>query len=89
MNKRISAVATLVLMVVILCTGCNYKGYDFIDNNYHFDYCYMKLPNGEIIEGKVKSWADSEGEQLTITLEDGNKYLVNSVNCVLIENNDE
>ena len=45
----------------------------------------MKLPNGDIVEGKVMQWADADGEQLTILLDDGKRYLVNSYNCVMIE----
>lgn len=54
--------------------------------DYHFDYAYIKLPDGTMIEGKIEKWADSEdGEQLTITFKNGNRYLVNSVNCTLVE----
>ena len=67
-------------------TGCSYSGYDFIDTNYHFDKAIIKMPDGEVITVDIQKWADSEdGEQLTITSKDGTKYLVNSVNCVLIE----
>ena len=33
----------------------------------------------------IDSWADAEGEQLTITTKDGKRYLVSSFNCVLVE----
>ena len=76
----------IVLVVVFLCSGCSYKGYDFIDTNYHFDRAIIKMPDGSIEEIKIKKWADSDdGEQLTITSEDGKKYLVSSVNCILIK----
>lgn len=57
------------------------------DTDYHFNKAYIAMPDGEVIEVDIKKWADSEdGEQLTITSQDGTRYLVNSVNCVLVEN---
>lgn len=68
--------------------GCNYSGYDFVDNNYHFDYAYISMPDGSVIEGEVQSWSDAEdGEQLTVTLTNGDRYLCSSYNCVLVEHN--
>lgn len=93
MNKVILGIVTflggaLVTLLCIFSTGCNYSGYDLVDNDYHFDYAYISLPNGEVVEGRIKKWADSEdGEQLTVTLENGNRYLCSSYNCVLVEYN--
>lgn len=81
----IAAVFAVLMLFVMNLTGCSYRGYDIIDTNYHFDRAIIELPNGEVVEGKVKTWADAKGEQLTVTFEDGSRYLVNSVNCVLIE----
>lgn len=79
----------IVMMIglMLLTTGCSYAGYDFVDTDYHFNKAYISMPDGEVIEVDIKKWADSEdGEQLTITSQDGTRYLVNSVNCVLVEN---
>lgn len=77
-----------VTIMVMSANGCNYSGYDFVDTNYHFDYAYISLPNGEVVEGAIKSWSDSEdGEQLTITFVNGDRYLCSSYNCVLVERN--
>lgn len=84
MKKRIVAFIIAIIMAFGLC-GCNYAGYDFADTNYHFDKAIIKMPNGDIEEVEVKKWADAEGEQLTITDTDGNRYLVSSINCILIE----
>jgi len=72
----------LCLVMLLLClTGCNYAIFDL---HYEFNYAMFTLPNGELIEGNIKSWTDYEGEQLQITMEDGTVYLTNSFNCVLI-----
>lgn len=84
MKKRIIAFIIAIIMAFSLC-GCNYVGYDFYDTNYHFDKAIIKMPNGDIEEVEVQKWADAEGEQLTITDTDGNRYLVSSINCILIE----
>lgn len=91
--KRVEFVISLTmalgifLVTSLFISGCSYRGYDMIDNNYHFDYAYISLPNGEVVEGPIRTWADSEGEQLTITLSNGNRYLCSSYNCVLVEYN--
>ena len=78
-------VASLMLLAA---AGCNCAGYDFVYTNYHFDRAIIKMPNGETVEVEIKTWADAgDGEQLTITSNDGTRYLVSSVNCILIEDN--
>lgn len=83
---RIAAIVAIIALVVATFAGCNYSGYDFIDTNYHFDKAIVKMPDGSVQEWEIKKWVDSEdGEQLTITTKDGKRYLVSSVNCVLVE----
>ena len=92
-NKFKSAAIILIILniigiMVLGLTGCNYSSYDLVDTNYHFDRAIVKMPDGEVKEMDIKKWADTEdGEQITITDTDGNRYLVHSANCVLIEDN--
>lgn len=73
-------VVALVGMAVLL-TSCNYQ---VIDTTYGYDYAYIELPTGEIIEGEVDSWMDYEdGDQLQVVI-DGNTYLVHSSDCALV-----
>lgn len=79
-------ITILIITAMIIClAGCDYKSYDFIDTNYHFNKAIIKMPDGEIITVDIDKWSDSEGEQLTITTKDGKRYLVNSINCILVE----
>lgn len=65
----------LAVLTISLClSGCNQAIID-------------KLPNGEIVEGKIKSWSDYEGEQLQIAFENGNTYLTTAINCAMIKYN--
>lgn len=92
MRKKI--IATTVLAAAMLsicllssgCTGCGNK--TLLDVTYTYKYAIISLPNGEVVEGKVKEWSDYEdGDQLQIKLENGNTYLVHSGDCVLMTEN--
>lgn len=71
----------LVVIIIIFNTACNKQ---IIDTTWSFDYAYIKLPNGEVVEGPVDSWKDYDGEQLQVKIK-GITYLTNSYNCVLID----
>ena len=79
MNKLIALL--MIVMIMLGLTSCNYV---LVDTKYQFDYAIIKLPNGEVIEGKIVKWTDYEGEQLQLVMEDGNTYLVNSFYTTLI-----
>ena len=62
-------------------SGCNKQ---IIDTTYSYEEAIIKLPNDEIVEGKVESWKDFEdGDQIQIKM-NGKQYLVHSSNVVLI-----
>ena len=83
-------IIVMMIGLMLITTGCSFKGYDWVDTNYHFNKAYISMPDGEVIEVDIKSWSDSEdGEQLTITSTDGTRYMVNSVNCILVEENED
>ena len=71
----------LVLLMGLTLPGCNKQ---MVDLTYSYERAIIKLPNGEIIEGKVTSWTDFEdGDQIQVRI-DGKTYLVHSSNIVLI-----
>lgn len=82
-------ISILILVAIIIClAGCNYESYDWVDTNYHFNKAMIKMPDGEVITVEIAKWADAaDGEQITITTKDGKRYLVSSVNCILVEEN--
>ena len=79
-NKAFITIITLVGLTSLALTACNYEPIEF---HYNYDYAIIKLQNGEIVEGKVESWTDYEGEQLQVKV-NGKTYLTNSFNCTLI-----
>lgn len=75
----------VMVFVVTLLWGCNKQVVDF---TYAYEYAIVKLPNGKIVEGKLQSWNDYEGEQLQLVI-DGQTYLVNSMNVVMMTHDPE
>ena len=82
LTRILSFVITMLILgilVIFVLSGCNRQVFD----NYQYDYAIIKLPSGDIVEGKVDSWKDYEdGDQLQIKI-DGINYLVHSSNVVL------
>ena len=74
--------AIFMIASALFFTACGNKDWWDIGNN-EFNYAYIQLPNGEVIEGPVESWTDYEGEQLQVVI-NGKMYLTNSYNCTLI-----
>jgi hypothetical protein len=78
--KKIIAVL-LVLIFMVFLAGCNRQ---MIDTTYHFNYCTIYSPSGEVIaQGEVQSWKDFEdGDQLQVKI-DGVIYLTHASNVIL------
>lgn len=72
-----------VMMITGLCfiTGCNRQ---IIDTTYSYDTAIISLPNGNVIEGKVESWCDYDGDQIQVVI-DGHSYLTHVSRVVLIK----
>lgn len=81
MKRKIVALLLGLTLAISTLTGCSNK--DVWDTVYTFDYAIIKLPNGEVVEGKVQSWYDYEGEQLQVKI-NGVTYLTSSAKCILI-----
>lgn len=69
------------LCVMFVVSGCNYQ---VVDLQYQYNYAYIQLQDGTLIQGKIESWRDYEdGDQLQVTV-DGKVYLTHSYNCTLV-----
>ena len=82
MKKQIGVILTaLIASLLMACslTSCNKQ---LLDWNYNYDRAYVKIGE-EWTDVDIKMWADYEGEQLQLTLEDGTVLVVHSANCVL------
>ncbi len=56
-----------------------------LDTKYHFDRAIVKLPDGNIVEGKLSSWLDFDDSDLIQVKIDGKTYLTSYVNVCLID----
>ena len=82
MKKRI-VLAIVTLLIVVSLTACNRQ---MIDTTYSFNYAYIYLQNGDVVEGEISSWRDyDDSDQLQIKMKNGDVYLVHSCNCALIK----
>ena len=88
-KKKILIVAAVVLAIVVAALviywETSHGNRRLIDTKNRFDRAILRLPNGEVVEGKISSWldyADSDVVQVTIS---GKTYLTHYANVVLID----
>lgn len=89
MKKKITILAIVVLLAIVLGVAwlihSEFYNKTLIDLTYAYDTAIIKLPNGDIVQGRVESWTDyKDGDQLQIKV-NGKVYLVHSANVVLIK----
>lgn len=77
--RRIFMVGVSAVASILLMAGCNKQ---VVDLTYEYSQAQIKMPDGTVIEGKVDSWNDYEGDQLQVKI-NGTTYLVHSSNVVL------
>lgn len=73
-------IVSVLLIGTLLMTACNKQVFDL---TYKYNYAYIYLQNGQVVEGRVEGWNDYEGEQLQVKI-NGVTYLTSSYNCTLI-----
>lgn len=82
MKNKLIAMAILVTILVVTCCSCNMQVFDV---TYRYDYAYVYLPNGKVVEGKVDSWCDYESDAVQVVI-NGTTYLTHYSNVVLVSN---
>ena len=92
MKTKTKVIIAVIVVVVLLIFGfafyweTHHGNRQLVDWHYRFNYGVIRLPNGEVVEGKVSSWydyPDSDAVQLTIN---GKTYLTHYANVALVEN---
>lgn len=78
--KKILCLVCACAMALAL-SACGNK--QFLDTTYTFNKAIVSLPDGSVVEGKVSSWNDYDGDQLQVVI-DGTTYLLHASNVVLI-----
>ena len=83
MKRTFLILLTLMLTVCALMCGCRGGcNKEILDLQYAYNHAYIQIGD-EWIDLPITRWTDYEGEQLQITLTDGTKILVSSINCIL------
>jgi len=82
MRKLAVLVVTLGLCFG-LC-GCGDNNHKVLPVTYTYDYAYIELQNGEVVEGEIEQWTDCDGDLLQVTLKNGDTYLVHGCDVTLI-----
>ena len=86
MKKIIKIIVSVCMLFVLLFTLSACGNRDMFDTVYTYDYAIVGFPDGTSKKIEIKQWRDYEdGEQIQIKDKNGNTYLVNSVNCVLVQ----
>ena len=85
-NSGFGSFVVMILVIAIAFGAVAFQTFNgnrtLIDTKFYYDYAIVQLANGEVIEGKVDSWRDYEGEQLQLTI-NGETWLVHSANVSL------
>lgn len=77
MNKKLLA----AVIAAFLLTGCGNS--DVIGTQYNFEYAMIRLPDGQIYEGKVDAWSrSSQSDRIRVTI-DGIDYVTQYSNVCL------
>ena len=89
MKKKLWIIGAVVLVLVVLGVviywQTNIGNRQLMDTKYHFDRAIVKLPDGEVVEGKLTSWLDFADSDLIQVKIDGKTYLTSYVNVCLID----
>jgi len=89
MKKKLIAAAA-VLLVIVIAGGIIYwetshGNRRLIDTKNRFDRAVIRLPDGQVVDGKVSSWLDySDSDVVQITI-GGVTYLTHYANVCLID----
>jgi len=80
MKRKIFIVLTTLL--ILLLTACNKQ---IFDTTWNFDYAYIKMPDGSVIQGKVDSWDDFDDSDAVQIKINGVTYLTHYCNVVMVD----
>ena len=87
-NKKIviavAIVAVLLIGGIALSWELTHGNRQLIDTKYRFNYAIIRLPNGEIAEGKITSWLDFDRSDTVQITMNGKTYLTQYMNVCLI-----
>lgn len=89
MKSKVWIIVLIVVLVLLIAGGVIYwqthiGNRQLLDTKFHFDRAIVKLPNGEVVEGKLTSWLDFDDSDVIQVKIDGKTYLTSYLNVCLI-----
>lgn len=85
-SDKKSILTLLIIVVFILGTfvlaSCNKQVFD---TTWNFDYAYIKLPDGSVIQGELDSWKDWDNSDVVQVKINGVTYLTHYSNVVMVD----
>ena len=89
MKKKIWIIVGIIVVLLAVSAAIYWQTHignrQLMDMNYHFDRAIIKLPNGDVVEGKLNSWLDYDDSDVVQVKVDGVTYLTSYVNVCLID----
>ena len=78
------AITALLIVGVIVSWEAVHGNRQLVDWKNRFNYAIIRLPNGEVAEGKVTSWLDYDDSDVVQITMNGKTYLTHYTNVCLI-----
>ena len=89
MKKKVWIIVGIIVVLLAVGAAIYWQTHignrQLMDINYHFDRAIIKLPNGDVVEGKLNSWLDYDDSDVVQVKVDGVTYLTSYVNVCLID----
>jgi len=83
-DKQMKKIISIILITVIILAFTSCSSNRKLISNGEYNKAVIRFPDGSIVEVEIKNWTLLDNDELVIISKDGTKYLVNSVNCILI-----
>ena len=77
------ALAVSLMMLLNMRLAGHERIVVIFDSAQSYDYAYISLPNGSMVEGRVEYWCSYDGDMLIVTV-DGKTYLTHAANIALV-----
>lgn len=80
----VGIIMVVVVVVILIFAFRTYTNRSLFDVTQSFEQAMIRMPDGEIVKGRVQSWMDFEdGDQIQVRIND-KTYLTHIANVVLI-----
>ena len=90
-RTRSRILIVLIAIIVALVVGwliyweATHGNRQLVDLKNRFNYAIIRLPNGEVVEGRVTSWLDYDDSDVVQIKIEGRTYLTHYSNVCLID----